>query len=73
MISADRKTSMEAFGPFFIFFGIGAILGIAFVALVTARFLVALFCKVILLPALEGLRAVLVALQERREKQNGGS
>lgn len=64
---------MEAFGPFFLFFGIGALLGIAFAALMLAWVLVGLFCKFFLLPAPEGLRAALVALQERREKESGGS
>lgn len=64
---------MEIFGTFFLLFGIGALLGIAYVLFVVARFMVALFCKLVLLPALESLRAALMALQERREKESGGS
>lgn len=57
---------MEAFGLFFIFFGIGACLGLVYVAFKALQLLVAAIALVIVLPALEALRTALERAQERK-------
>lgn len=58
---------MEIFGLFFIFFGIGACLGMVYVAFKALQLLVAAIALVIVLPALHALKAFL----ERRAIREG--
>lgn len=58
---------MEAFGLFFIFFGIGACLGMVYVAFKALQPLVAAIALFIVLPALHALKVFL----ERRAIREG--
>ncbi len=58
---------MEAFGLFFVFFGIGACLGLVYVAFKALQLVVAAIALFIVLPALRALKAFL----ERRAIREG--